>query len=150
MYNNRNMKQSRTHGRVSVGVWDDRLLTTDDVNGSHRVIDRTQTQPGVLNKLNGALHQPHSRVCSPVPQFLQVRISADLHRNAEQHPTAATASQNRCKAKCQTAFSALTLFVGKGIQPVKLSGGVLAWLSVWSKVQTCLADATATQCLLLQ
>ena len=27
----------------------------------------------------------------------------------------------------------------KGIRPVKkLSGGVLAWLSVWSKVQTCI------------
>ena len=37
--------------------------------------------------------------------------------------------------------SALTLLVGrqKGIQPVKkLSGGVLAWLSVCSKVQTCI------------
>jgi len=32
----------------------------------------------------------------------------------------------------------------------KLSGGVLAWLSVWSEVQTCRADATATHCLLLQ
>ena len=34
----------------------------------------------------------------------------------------------------------------------KLSGGVLAWLSVWSEVQTCIwsADATATHCLLLQ
>ena len=33
------------------------------------------------------------------------------------------------------------------MRPVKnLSGGVLAWLSVWSKVQTCIcpADATAT------
>jgi len=30
----------------------------------------------------------------------------------------------------------------------KLSGGVLAWLSVWSEVQT--ADSTATRCLLLQ
>jgi len=31
----------------------------------------------------------------------------------------------------------------------KLSGGVLAWLSVWSEVQTCIwpADATATHCL---
>jgi len=29
----------------------------------------------------------------------------------------------------------------------KLSGGVLAWLSVWSKVQTCPADATATHSL---
>jgi len=34
----------------------------------------------------------------------------------------------------------LTLTGGrKGIRPVKkLSGGVLAWLSVWSKVQTCI------------
>ena len=33
-----------------------------------------------------------------------------------------------------------------------LSGAVLAWLSVWSEVQTCIctADATATHCLLLQ
>ena len=39
------------------------------------------------------------------------------------------------------AFSALTLLVGrkKGIRPVKkLSGGVLAWLSVWSEMQTCI------------
>jgi len=36
--------------------------------------------------------------------------------------------------------SALTLLGGrKGIQPVKKqSGGELAWLSVWSKVQTCI------------
>jgi len=26
----------------------------------------------------------------------------------------------------------------KGIRPVKNSGGVLAWLSVWSEVQTCI------------
>jgi len=34
----------------------------------------------------------------------------------------------------------------------KLSGEVLAWLSVLSEVQTCIcpADATATHCLLLQ
>jgi len=47
----------------------------------------------------------------------------------------------------------------------KLSGGMLAWLSVWSEVQTCIwpiiiiiiiiiiigpADAAATHCLLLQ
>jgi len=38
------------------------------------------------------------------------------------------------------AFSALTLLVGRQEgHPAckKLSGGVLAWLSVWSKVQTC-------------
>ena len=53
------------------------------------------------------------------------------------------------------AFSALTLLVGQqeGHPACKnLSGGVLAWLSVWSEVQTCIygrADATATHCLLL-
>ena len=39
------------------------------------------------------------------------------------------------------AFSALTLLVGRQEgYPVcrKLSGGVLAWLSVWSEVQTCI------------
>ena len=53
------------------------------------------------------------------------------------------------------AFSALTLLVERQEgHPAckKLSGGVLAWLSVWSEVQTCIwppADATATHCLLL-
>jgi len=39
------------------------------------------------------------------------------------------------------AFSALTLLVGRQeghLACKKLSGGVLAWLSVWSKVQTCI------------
>ena len=39
------------------------------------------------------------------------------------------------------AFSALTLLVRRqeGHQTCKkLSGGVLAWLSAWSKVQTCI------------
>jgi len=53
------------------------------------------------------------------------------------------------------AFSALMLLVGQQEgHPAckKLSGVVLAWLSVWSEVQTCIcpAEATATHCLLLQ
>ena len=36
------------------------------------------------------------------------------------------------------AFSALTLLVGRHPACKKLSGGVLAWLSVWSEVQTCI------------
>jgi len=38
------------------------------------------------------------------------------------------------------AFSALTLVGQQEEHPAckKLSGGVLAWLSVWSKVQTCI------------
>ena len=42
---------------------------------------------------------------------------------------------------CYCAFSALTLLVGRQEgHPAckKQSGGVLAWLSVWSKVQTCI------------
>ena len=42
---------------------------------------------------------------------------------------------------CLYAFSALMLLVGwQEVHPAckKLSGGVLAWLSVWSKVQTCI------------
>jgi len=51
--------------------------------------------------------------------------------------------------------TALTLLVGRQEgHPAckKLSGEVLAWLSVCSEVQTCIrpADATATHCLLLQ
>jgi len=53
------------------------------------------------------------------------------------------------------AFSALTLLVGQQeVHPAckKLSGGMLAWLSVLDVMQicTCLADATATHYLLLQ
>jgi len=39
------------------------------------------------------------------------------------------------------AFSALTLLVGRQeghLACKKLSGGVLAWLSVWSEMQTCI------------
>jgi len=42
---------------------------------------------------------------------------------------------------CLDAFSALTLLVGRqeGHPACKtLSGGVLAWLSVWSEMQTCI------------
>jgi len=53
------------------------------------------------------------------------------------------------------AFSALTLLVGQQEgHPAckKLSGGVLAWLSVWGQVIFAYspADATATHYLLLQ
>ena len=46
-----------------------------------------------------------------------------------------------CCELMQHAFSALTLLAGRQEgHPAckKLSGGVLAWLSVWSKVQTCM------------
>ena len=46
-----------------------------------------------------------------------------------------------CTLSTYNSFSALTLLVGRQEgHPVckKLSGGVMAWLSVWSKVQTCI------------
>ena len=46
-----------------------------------------------------------------------------------------------CREYPLCAFSALTLLVGRQEgHPAckKQSGGVLAWLSVWSKVQTCI------------
>jgi len=53
------------------------------------------------------------------------------------------------------AFSVLTLLVGRQEgHPAfkKLSGEVLAWLSVWARCRLAYgpADATATHCLLLQ
>jgi len=47
----------------------------------------------------------------------------------------------RFVGKSVIAFSALTLLVGwQEGHPTckKLSGGVLAWLSVWNEVQTCI------------
>ena len=72
-------------------------------------------------------------------------IRSHLHSHAHIKSTA-TATSLQC-------FDALGLGGRKGTRPVKkLSGGVLAWLSVRSEVQTCIwsADATATHCLLLQ
>jgi len=46
-----------------------------------------------------------------------------------------------CLLGVDCAFSALTLLVGRQEgHPAckKLSGGVLAWLSVWSELQTCI------------
>ena len=51
-----------------------------------------------------------------------------------------SASGILCTVGCR-AFSALTLLVGwQEGHPAckKQSGGVLAWLSVWSEVQTCI------------
>ena len=47
----------------------------------------------------------------------------------------------QCQCSMFSAFSALTLLVGRQEgHPArkKTSGGVLVWLSVWSEVQTCI------------
>jgi len=53
----------------------------------------------------------------------------------------ATTSVDLIALTCDFAFSALTLLIWRQEgHPAckKLSGGVLAWLSVWSEVQTCI------------
>ena len=50
-------------------------------------------------------------------------------------------TENSDKFRFRSFFSALTLLVGRQEgHPAckKLSGGVLAWLSVWSEMQTCI------------
>jgi len=62
---------------------------------------------------------PKNSICLKHPKHLSIFISLNNVNNA---------------------FSALTLLVGQQEgHPAckKLSGGVLAWLSVWSEVQTC-------------
>jgi len=76
-----------------------------------------------------------------------------LIRDSERHPGVMPGHSHRlpnAARKCRigirptwqtNAFSALTLLVGwQEGHPAckKLSGGVLAWLSVWSEVQTCI------------
>ena len=43
-----------------------------------------------------------------------------------------------CQHWCLQCFDAVGLAAGRASGLQKLSGGVLAWLSVWSKVQTCI------------
>ena len=68
------------------------------------------------------------------------------HRCAEstQHELQRNTSTPLCDTQILAcAFSAFTLLVGRQEgHPAckKLSGGVLAWLSVWSEVQTCMAQ----------
>ena len=48
------------------------------------------------------------------------------------------ASSLLCAFAGSFAFNALTLLVGRQEGQKKPSSGVLAWLSVWSEVQTCI------------
>jgi len=70
-----------------------------------------------------------------------VDVAAQAHRVLQRPSQASDYTQG---AEMTTAFSALTLLVGRqeGHQACKkLSGGVLAWLSVWSEVQICICSS---------
>jgi len=83
------------------------------------------------------IHTPYPRGWIPIPT---AESTAAVGRNFYPH------TNPRQTWKCgihicqRVAFSALTLLVGRQEgHPAckKLSGGVLAWLSVWSEVQSC-------------
>jgi len=62
----------------------------------------------------------------------------DGHKVAEKTPEFSRLFQSH---KLPSVFSALTLFIGwqEGhLARKNLSGGVLAWFSVWSEMQTCI------------
>ena len=88
---------------------------------------------------------PRSRqITTPAPHhsvFLQARCPSCHPTNSVKALKAKTRYQISSYLLCTlSAFSSLTLLVGRQEgNPAckKLSGGVLAWLSVWSEVQTC-------------
>jgi len=86
------------------------------------------------------LYRRRNITSSPLVQYLAVKIH--YITNAGQLTKSSKISYSFYSYILQViAFSALTLLVGwQEGHPVckKLSGGVLAWLSVWSEVQTCI------------
>jgi len=69
------------------------------------------------------------------------------NRHSEHGKSLSSLNMTRCLQRVHIqlqmthAFSALTLLVGRQeghLACKKLSGGVLAWLSVWSKMKTCI------------
>ena len=83
------------------------------------------------------LHQHSSDI-----DHTQHSLSHPDHTHSVYHTHTHTLTpQLNTSALTNHAFSALTLLVGRQEgHPAckKLSGGVLAWLSVWSEVQTCI------------
>jgi len=93
-------------------------------------------------------------ICKSAPHSRQITTPAP-HHSVFYRPDALPAAQQPTVSRLSSihrmiwyywlgegfAFSALTLLVGRQEgHPAckKLSGGVLAWLSVWSAVQTCI------------
>ena len=102
---------------------------------------RAESRDGVPNCQPGVLEQSRHSVWLDFFYFFEppYRTMAAVY-----YPPVFSAHLNTfCHAVSyeQCAFSALTLLVGwqEGhVACKKLSGGVLAWISVWSKVQTCI------------
>ena len=130
-----------------------------------------------VRKVSAPIQQYSARVCkqtadrrlltSAVVRVLPSFSHDRTHFHANRVHIYATTYMNCARSRGQVAFASGSISIPvhdmplpsvlwrcwsggrKGIQPVlKLSGGVLAWLSVWSTRLA--ADAIATHCLLLQ
>jgi len=81
-------------------------------------------------------------VCKSVSVYLCVRVMVCFYVSVMVCDCVSVCwGYGACLCVYVFAFSALTLLVGRQEgHPVckKQSGGVLAWLSVWSEVQTCI------------
>jgi len=88
--------------------------------------------PGRLVTLYIILHLEHFHHHSHIMLFLKSPQITQMHMHTE------------FLFQQYFVFSALTLLVGRQEgHPAckKLTGGVLAWLSVWSEVQTCICSS---------
>ena len=82
----------------------------------------------------------HQAVAYTALYFMRYDVSRAIKNGQQLAKHRQNAKFHFC-SHCTSAFSALMLLVGRQEgHPAckKLSGGVLAWLSVWSEVQTCI------------
>jgi len=119
----------------------DVVVTTDTAAAAAAAVvasDTVSTQPATHNALT-------SQYCMHLSFHRSSLALSDYNRHGRPllHYAASVLLSNFpvYSSAPVSAFSALTLLVGrqKGHPACKkLSGGVLAWLSVWSEVQTCI------------
>jgi len=129
---------------VKLGV----LWSNQKTLGSSHVVRRHMTQQAV-NDMHNTLPHTHYTTSETIYSGLNRKPQAQITETVKtspctascvicQHDTARICYRVPC---CCVAFSALTLLVGRQEgHPAckKLEWWVLAWLSVWSEVQTCI------------
>ena len=118
------LDQFNSQSIVTVRVWQ----ATDDV--LEQCCSDTQRRAGTTKPTHILTRNKHHTISG----HCWAVLSLTLTHNVQQ-------ANNDKLTDSYMAFSALTLLVGRQEgHPAckKLSGEVLAWLSVWSKVQTCI------------
>ena len=108
--------------------------TADELLAS--LVVQRQSFEQQIHDADQLINESADQLCRAVENERQRLLleTAAIHRNT-------TSELNKVAYLSLYAFSASTLFVGRQEgHPAckKLSGGVLAWLSVWSEMQTCI------------